>query len=233
LASRQTTRFISDRMTGHHNGQTVPQSQFRVPGCLSGRATSYWTGRLRHFSFATFFIGRAEDDFSPPRETASITWQEGPLTIRTMICSREHMDLYERLRQSEQSRRLAWQFFKRSAKSWRFLATSGFPTKARGSASVRKGTFWCEPWSDVLSQCRFRVGRLECKLAELERLAAEQRLPREVLQAVCHLSRRQEGIGLSDQELRQRLDQLKELHILPEQRAKVGLEDFEDDESSV
>jgi hypothetical protein len=32
-----------------------------------------------------------------------------PLTIRIDRCSREHMDLYERLRQSEQSRRLAWQ----------------------------------------------------------------------------------------------------------------------------
>jgi hypothetical protein len=68
------------------------------------------------------------------------------------------------------------------------------------------------------------------KLAEIEKLVAEQKLPREVLQALHHIATRQKGLGLSDQELRQRLDQLKELHILPEQRARVSLEDSESDE---
>jgi hypothetical protein len=58
-------------------------------------------------------------------------------------------------------------------------------------------------------------------------------LPREVLQALRHIATRQKGLGLSDQELRQRLDRLKELHILPEQRAQVSLEDSESDELSV
>ena len=46
--------------------------------------------------------------------------------------------------------------------------------------------------------------------------------PREVLQAVRHLSRRQEGIGLSETELRDRLNRLQELHILPEYRIQPG-----------
>ena len=71
------------------------------------------------------------------------------------------------------------------------------------------------------------------KLAEIEKLVAEQKLPREVLQALHHIATRQKGLGLSDQELRQRLDQLKELHIFPERRAQASLEDSEGDESSV
>lgn len=57
------------------------------------------------------------------------------------------MDLHERLRQSEQSRRLACRFFKRFAKCSRFSATSGSLTRERGSASVRKEIFWCGLWS--------------------------------------------------------------------------------------
>ena len=49
-------------------------------------------------------------------------------------------------------------------------------------------------------------------------------LPREVLQAVRDLSRRQEGIGLSEAELRERLDRLRELHILPEHREQREIE---------
>ena len=40
---------------------------------------------------------------------------------------------------------------------------------------------------------------------------------------MLHLSRHQKGIGLSDAELRARLNQLQELHILPEHRVQPGL----------
>jgi hypothetical protein len=63
----------------------------------------------------------------------------------------------------------------------------------------------------------------------VQRLAGEQKLSREVLQGLHHKATRQKGLGLSDQELRQRLDQLKELNILPEQREQASLEDPEGD----
>jgi DNA-binding Lrp family transcriptional regulator len=40
---------------------------------------------------------------------------------------------------------------------------------------------------------------------------------------VRRLSRRQEGIGLSETELRERLNRLQELHILPEHRVQPGV----------
>jgi hypothetical protein len=44
--------------------------------------------------------------------------------------------------------------------------------------------------------------------------------PREVIKALHHLSRHQKGIGLSETELRERLNRLQELHILPEHRVQ-------------
>ena len=75
---------------------------------------------------------------------------------------------------------------------------------------------------DLISHCRADLGRLEGEFADLERLVRERELPREVLQAVRHLSRRQEGIGLSKTKLRERLNRLQELHILPEHRLQPG-----------
>jgi hypothetical protein len=76
---------------------------------------------------------------------------------------------------------------------------------------------------DLISHCRAHLGRLESEFADLERLVGERDPPREVLQAVRHLSRRQEGIGLSETELRERLNRLQELHILPQHRVQPGL----------
>jgi hypothetical protein len=65
-----------------------------------------------------------------------------------------------------------------------------------------------------------KSGRLESEFAELEKLAGEHELPREVLQAMHHLVRQQGTLGLSEQQLRERLNQLQELHILPEHRVQ-------------
>ena len=85
-----------------------------------------------------------------------------------------------------------------------------------------EGDFLVRALVDLISHCRAHLGRLEGEFADLERLVGERDLPREVLQAVRHLSRRQEGIGLSETELRARLDRLQELHILPEHRIQPG-----------
>jgi hypothetical protein len=176
LASRQTTRFTSDRMISHHK-----------------------------------------------HEAASISWQEGSLTIRTVICSREHMDLYERLRQSEQSRRLAWQVLQEIRQVLEILGDQRIPYEGERKRFRSEGDFLVRALVDVLSQCRFQIGQLECELTELEKLTAEQKLSREVLQALRQLARRPSGVGLGEQELRQRLDQLQELHILPEHRVQPGV----------
>jgi hypothetical protein len=85
-----------------------------------------------------------------------------------------------------------------------------------------EGDFLVRALVDLISHCRAHLGRLEGEFGDLERLAGERDLPREVLQAVRHLSRRQEGVGLSETELRERLNRLQELHILPEHRVQPG-----------
>ena len=63
--------------------------------------------------------------------------------------------------------------------------------------------------------------------AELEKLASEHEMPRDLLQALHHLTRRQGTLGLSEMQLRERLNQLQELHILPERRVQPDLQDRE------
>jgi hypothetical protein len=75
----------------------------------------------------------------------------------------------------------------------------------------------------LVAQCRSQIGRLENEVAEFENLASEHELPRDVLQAMRHLARRQQTLGLSDAQLRERLNQLQELHILPEHRVQPDL----------
>jgi hypothetical protein len=98
---------------------------------------------------------------------------------------------------------------------------SGSRTKERKRFRA-EGDFLVRALVDLISHCRAHLGRLEGEFADLERLVRERDLPREVLQAMRHLSRRQEGIGLSETELRERLNRLQELHILPEHRIQPG-----------
>src|ERR1700757_3265959 len=142
------------------------------------------------------------------------------------------MDLYERLRQSEQSRRLAWQVLQEIRQVLEILGDQRIPYEGERKRFRAEGDFLVRALVDVLSQCRFQIGRLEGEFAELEKRVVEQKLPREVLQALHQLARRPSGVGLTDQELRQRLDQLKELHILPESRAQASFEDSEDDQKT-
>ena len=104
-----------------------------------------------------------------------------------------------------------------------FVGQQRIPYEGERKRFRSEGDFLVRALVDVLSQYRFRIGRLEGEFTELEKLAAEQKLPREVLQALHNMSTRQKGLGLSDQELRQRLDQLKDLHILPEHRVQPGV----------
>jgi hypothetical protein len=134
------------------------------------------------------------------------------------------MDIYERLRQSEQSRRLAWPILQEIRHVLEILGDQRIPYEGEWKRFRAEGDFLVRALVDLISHCRAYLGRLEREFADLEKLVHERDLPREVLQAVRDLSRRQAGIGLSATELRERLDRLKELHILPEHRVQVGLD---------
>lgn len=64
------------------------------------------------------------------------------------------------------------------------------------------------------------MNRMESQFTKLEKLAGEHELTRDVLQAMHHMGRRRGTLGLSEAQLRERLNQLQEFHILPEYRAQ-------------
>ena len=133
------------------------------------------------------------------------------------------MDIYERLQQSEQSRRLAWQVLQEIRHVLEILGDQRIPYEGERKRFRAEGDFLVRALVDLISHCRAHLGRLESEFADLERLVRERELPRDVLQAVRDLSRQQKGIGLSETELRERLNQLQGLHILPEHRVQPGL----------
>jgi hypothetical protein len=139
-----------------------------------------------------------------------------------VLCSCEHIDVNDRLRKREQSRRLAWQVLQEIRHVLEILGDQRIRYEGERKRFRAEGDFLVRALVDLISHCRAHLGRLEGEFADLERLVGERDLPREVLQAVRHLSRRQEGIGLSETELRDRLNRLQELHILPEYRIQPG-----------
>lgn len=128
------------------------------------------------------------------------------------------MDVYERLRSSEQSRRLAWQVLQETRQVLEILGDQRIPYEGERKRFRAEGDFLVRALVDLVVQCRSQIGRLESDFAELEKLAGEHELPRDVLQAMHHLAHRQQTLGLSDAQLRERLNQLQELHIWPEHR---------------
>jgi len=73
------------------------------------------------------------------------------------------MDLYERLRQSEQSRRLAWQVLQEIRQVLEILGDQRIPYEGERKRFRSEGDFLVRALVDVLSQCRFQIGRLECE----------------------------------------------------------------------
>jgi len=130
----------------------------------------------------------------------------------------------ERLRESEQSRRLAWQVLQEIRHVLEILGDQRIPYEGERKRFRAEGDFLVRALVDLVMQCRSQIGRLESEFAELEKLAGEHELPREVLQAMNHVARRRRTLGLSETQLRERLNQLQELHILPEHRAQADPE---------
>jgi hypothetical protein len=134
------------------------------------------------------------------------------------------MDAYERLRQSEQSRRLASQVLQEIRLVLEILGDQRIPYEGELKRFRAEGDFLVRALTDLISQSRSQIHQLEHEFQELVKLVGEREVPRDVLQAVHHMARRQKGIGLSEEQLRERLNQLRELHILPEDRVHPGLQ---------
>jgi hypothetical protein len=111
---------------------------------------------------------------------------------------------------------LAWQVLE-------ILGDQRIPYEEELKRFRAEGDFLVRALTDLVSQCRSQIHKLEHDFEELEKLVGERELPRDILQAVHHMARRQKGIGLSNEQLRERLTKLQGLHILPENRPHPGL----------
>ena len=133
------------------------------------------------------------------------------------------MDLSERLRKSEQSRRLAWQVLQEIRQVLEIVADQRIPYEGEMKRFRSEGDFVLRALTDLISQCRSQIHQLGQDFEKLEKLAGERELPRDVLQTIHHMARRQRFLGLSEAQLRERLNQLQELHIPPEHRIQPDL----------
>jgi hypothetical protein len=76
-----------------------------------------------------------------------------------------------------------------------------------------------------VSTSRSHIHRLETELGEIAKLAdGLPDVPRELLKAVRDLDRQRTRTGLNPDELRERLDKLNQLRVIPEDRADIGSE---------
>ena len=86
--------------------------------------------------------------------------------------------------------------------------------------------------AQFIAQYGSQIHQLGREFEELEKLVAERELPRDVLQTIHHMARRQRTLGLSEPQLRERPNHLQELHILPEHRVQTDLNSDERAETS-
>jgi len=80
----------------------------------------------------------------------------------------------ERLRESEQSRRLAWQVLQEIRHVLEILGDQRIPYEGERKRFRAEGDFLVRALVDLVMQCRSQIGRLESEFAELEKLAGEQ-----------------------------------------------------------
>lgn len=135
------------------------------------------------------------------------------------------MDLNERLRASEQSRRLAWRVLQEIRLVLEILGDQRIPYEGEMKRFRAEGDFLIRTLVTLVSTNRSYIHHLETELSELAKLADRlPDVPRELLKSVDDLTRQRRGSGLNPDQLRERLDKLKELRILPEDRANTGAE---------
>src|SRR5215471_16458946 len=100
------------------------------------------------------------------------------------------MDVYERLRQSEQSRRLAWRVIQEIRLVLEILGDQRIPYEGELKRFRAEGDFLIRTLVNLISTSRSHVHRLETELRDLAKLAdALPDVPRELLKAVHDLGR--------------------------------------------
>jgi hypothetical protein len=131
---------------------------------------------------------------------------------------REQRVLDERLRKSEQSRSLAWQVLQEIRSVLEILGDQRIPYEGEMKRFRAEGDFLLRALINLVSSSRSQIHQLERELTDFEKLTEQGELPREIHQAVHQMMRRCSRNGLSEDVLRGRLDKLRELRILPEDR---------------
>ena len=91
------------------------------------------------------------------------------------------MGIEERLRQSEQSRRLAWQVLQEIRQVLEILGDQRIPYEGEMKRFRAEGDFLVRALTDLISECRGHIHQLEHEFEELNRLVGERELPRDVL----------------------------------------------------
>ena len=135
------------------------------------------------------------------------------------------MDLHESLRASEQSRRLAWRVLQEIRLALEILGDQRTPYEGELKRFRAEGDFLIRALVTLVSTNRAHIHRLETELGEIAKLADQlPDVPRELLKAVHDLDRYRNKTGLNPDQLRERLDKLKELRVMPEDRADTGAE---------
>ncbi|HXM03762.1 MAG TPA: hypothetical protein VN939_14215 [Chthoniobacterales bacterium] len=135
------------------------------------------------------------------------------------------MDLNERLQASEQSRRIAWQVLQEIRSVLEFLGDQRIPYEGEMKRFRAEGDFLIRALVTLVSTNRSHIHRFETELGEIAKLADQSPdVPRKLLKAVHDLDRQRNKNGLNPDQLRERLDKLKELRVMPEDRSDTGPE---------
>jgi hypothetical protein len=128
------------------------------------------------------------------------------------------MDLRESLRATEQSRRLAWRVLQEIRLVLEILGDQRIPYEGELKRFRAEGDFLVRALVTLVSTNRSHIHRFETELGEIAKLADQlPDVPRELLKAIHELDRQHTKNGLNPDELRERLDKLKELRVMPEQ----------------
>jgi hypothetical protein len=117
------------------------------------------------------------------------------------------MDVNECLRQSEQSRRLAWQVLQEIRQVLEILGDQRIPYEGEMKRFRAEGHFLTRTLVDLIVHCRSLIHQRDQEFEELLNLVGERELPRDIAQAIHHMARWQKELGLTEAQMRERLDQ--------------------------
>jgi hypothetical protein len=119
-----------------------------------------------------------------------------PLTERLAakdICSNQHCESQRTSTAKRAEPALAWQVLQEIRQVLEILGDQRISHEGEIKRFRAKGDFLLRALTDLISQCRGQIHQLGQDVAELEKLAGERELPRDVLQTIHHMARRQKG----------------------------------------